>query len=175
MKVIVLSSISLLAGITVLVFLLAGVARMRLNSSLERARHASDRIEPKAVQLRSVQAAAAANRQTLAELQKWAQGERLSMFSILRAVQSRIPPRMTLENLYAGMEQASDTDPVYYVLRFSGRAQGELTAVDAKRQLNDNAEVRNFCGEVKLVSSQRESGEIWIFALDGRRLAGGAK
>ena len=175
MKVMVLSSVSLLAGITVLVFLLAGISRMRMNSNLERARHASERIEPRAVLVRNAQAAAAANRKTLAELQKWAQGDHLSMFSILRAVQSRVPARMTLGNLYAGMEQATDADPVYYTLRLSGRAQGELTAVEAKRQLNENSEVRGFCGEVKLVSSQREAGETWIFALDGRRPAGETK
>jgi len=173
MKVIVLSSVSLLAAITVLVFLLAGVSRMRLNSNLGRARRASERIEPQAVLVRNAQAATAANRKTLAELKKWNQGDHLSMFSILRAVQSRIPQRMALENLYAGLENNLADDKPNYTLRFSGRAQGELTAVEAKRQLNENAEVRGFCGEVKLVSSQRDTGEIWIFALDGHRLAAG--
>jgi hypothetical protein len=175
MKVMVLSSVSLLASITVLVFLLAGISRVTLNSNLDRTRRALQRIEPKADQVRSAKAATAANIETLAELERWAQGDHFSMFSILRAVQSRIPAQMTLENLHAGMEQAGDTDPVYYTLRISGRSQGELTAVDAKRQLNDSAEIRNLCGEVKLVSSQRDTGEIWIFALDGRRLAGGAQ
>jgi len=173
MKVMVLSSVSLLAAITVLVFLLAGVSRMRLNSNLGRARRASERIEPQAVLVRNAQAATAANRKTLAELKKWNQGDHLSMFSILRAVQSRIPQRMALENLYAGLENNLADDKPNYTLRFSGRAQGELTAVEAKRQLNENAEVRGFCGEVKLVSSQRDTGEIWIFALDGHRLAAG--
>ncbi len=174
MKVIVLSSISLLAAITVLVFLLAGISRMRLNSNLDRTRRASERIEPQANLIRAAQAAAAANRKTLADLKKWEQEDHFDMFSILRAVQSRIPQRMTLEHLYAGTEQAIGADP-FYTLRLSGRAQGELTTVEAKRQLNENDEVRGFCGEVKLVSSQRDTGEIWIFALDARRLAGGAK
>jgi hypothetical protein len=82
---------------------------------------------------------------------------------------------MTLENFYAGLEDSLADGKPNYTLRFSGRAQGELTAVEAKRQLNENAEVRGFCGEVKLVSSQRETGEIWIFALDGHRLAEGDK
>jgi hypothetical protein len=175
MKVIVLGSVSLLASITVLVFLLAGISRVRLNANLSRVRHASERIEPQAVQVRNAQAATAANRKTLAELESWAQEDRFSMFGILRSVQSRVPARMTLENLYAGMDRDAVAGPVYYTLRLSGRAQGELTAVDAKRQLNDSAEVRGFCGEVKLVSSQREAGDIWIFALDGRRVAEGAK
>lgn len=175
MKVIVLSSISLLAAITVLVFLLAGISRMRLNTNLDRTRRASDRIEPQAVLVRNAQAATAANRKTLADLQQWAQKDHFPMFSILRAVQSRIPARMTLENFYAGLENNLADGKPNYTLRFSGRAQGELTAVEAKRQLNENAEVRGFCGEVKLVSSQRDTGEIWIFALDGHRLAEGDK
>jgi hypothetical protein len=175
MKVIVLSSISLLVAITVLVFLLAGISRMRLSANLDRTRRASDRIEPHAMQVRNAQASAAANRKTLADLQKWAQADHSPMFSLLRAVQSRIPARMTLENFYAGLENNLADGKPNYTLRFSGRAQGELTAVEAKRQLNENAEVRGFCGEVKLVSSQRDTGDIWIFALDGHRLAEGDK
>ncbi|MEI8205863.1 MAG: hypothetical protein WCG03_03200 [Kiritimatiellales bacterium] len=173
MKVIVFSSISLLAAITVLVFLLAGISRMRVNSNLDRIRRASERIEPQAILVRNAQAATAANRKTLADLKKWEQDDHFDMFSILRAVQSRIPQRMALENLYAGLENNLADDKPNYTLRFSGRAQGELTAVEAKRQLNENAEVRGFCGEVKLVSSQRDTGEIWIFSLDGHRLAAG--
>lgn len=175
MKVMALGSISVLAGISVLVFSLAGISKMTLNANLERARHEWARLEPQAAVVRKCQAATATNRKTLTELESWAQGDHLSMFSILRAVQSRIPAQMMVGNFFAGLEQAADTDPVYCTLRLSGRSQGELTAVDAKRQLNANAEVRGFCGEVKLVSSQRETGEIWIFALEGRRQAGGAK
>ncbi|MFA7256190.1 MAG: hypothetical protein WC047_01260 [Kiritimatiellales bacterium] len=175
MKVMVLGSVSVLAGITILVFSLAGISKMTLNANLDRARHEWERLDPLAAVVRKCQAAVTTNRKTLSELETWAQGDHLSMFSILRAVQSRIPAQMMLENLYVGMEQASDTDPAYYTLRLSGRSQGELTAVDAKRQLNANAEVRGFCGEVKLVSSQREAGEIWIFSLEGRRPAGGVK
>lgn len=176
MKVMALGSVSVLVGISVLVFSLAGISKMTLNANLDRARHEWARLEPPAAVLRKCQAATAANRKTLAGLESWAQGDgHLSMFSILRAVQSRIPAKMTVENFFAGLEQASDKDPVYRTLRLSGRSQGELTAVDAKRQLNANAEVRGFCGEVKLVSSQRETGETWVFSLEGRRLAGGAK
>lgn len=175
MKVIVLSSISLLVLITVFAFLLAGISRVRLNSSLERARRASGRIELQANQLRSAQAATAANRKALADLQKWAQSEHAPMYRILRAVQSRIPPQMALGILYAGLENNVADDKPNYILRFSGRAQGELTTVDTKRQLNENAEVRGFCGEVRLVSSQRDMGEIWTFSLEGRRPAGDTK
>jgi hypothetical protein len=173
MKVMALGSVGVLAGITVLVFSLAGISKVTLNANLDRARREWERLDPLASLVRNAQTAAAANRKTLAGLESWAQGDHLSMFSILRAVQSRIPSQMTVENFYAGIEQASDTDPAHYTLRLSGRSQGELTAVEAKRQLNANVEVRGFCGEVKLVSSQRETGDIWIFALEGRRMAGG--
>lgn len=175
MKVMALGSVSVLAGITILVFSLAGISKVTLNSNLDRARREFERLEPQAAKVRNAQAAVAANRKTLADLEGWAQGDHLSMFSILRAVQSRIPAQMTLDNFFAGSEQADEKEPVYYTLRLSGRSQGELTAVEAKRQLNANAEVRGFCGEVKLVSSQREAGEVWIFALEGRRPAGEGK
>ncbi len=175
MKVMALGSISVLAGITILVFSLAGISKMTLNANLDRARREWERIGPLAAVVRNCQSAAVSNRKTLASLEGWAQGDHLSMFSILRAVQSRIPVQMRVENVYAGFEQASDKDPVFCTLRLSGRSQGELTAVNAKRKLNADAEVRGFCGEVKLVSSQRETGETWIFSLEGRRSAGGGK
>ena len=174
MKVIALSSISLLAGITILVFLLAGISKMTLNANLDRARREWRRLDPQAAVIRSAQAAVDINRKTLAELDSWSKGDHPSMFSILRAVQSQIPAQMSLDRCYAGLEQY-DAEPVYYTLRRNGRAQGELTAVEAKRQLNSAAGLRRFCGEVKLVSSQREAGEMWLFALEGRRLAGGAE
>lgn len=175
MKVIALSSISLLAGITVLVFLLAGISRMTLSANLDRARREWARLDPQATVIRSGQAAITINRKTLSELESWSKGDHLSMFSILRAAQSQIPAQMSLETFYAGLEQASDTETIYYTLRLNGRAQGELMAVEAKRQLNAEVGLRRFCGEVKLVSSQRESGEVWIFSLEGRRLAGGGE
>jgi hypothetical protein len=175
MRVMALGSVSVLAGITILVFSLAGISKMTLNANLERARHEWTRLEPLAAVVRTGQAAVAANRKTLSDLDHWSQGGHFSMYGILRAVQSEIPAQMVIDHLYAGLEQAADNEPAYYTLRFSGRARGELTAVDAKRQLNSSAELRRFCGETKLVSSQRESGENWIFAMEGRRLAGEAK
>ncbi len=175
MKVMALGSVSVLAGITILVFSLAGISKMTLNANLDRARREFERLDPQAKVIRAGQAAIEANRKTLADLETWSQGDHPSMFSILRAVQREIPAPMALENLFAGLEQETPTDPSYYTLRINGRAQGELTAVDAKRQLNSSAELRRFCGEAKLISSQRETGENWKFALEGRRLAGGAK
>lgn len=175
MKVMALGSVSVLAGITILVFLLAGISKMTLSANLDRARNEFGRLDPQAAVVRDGQVAIEANRKTLDELKSWSQSGTIPMFSILRAVQREIPAQMALENLYAGLESEAEAGPVYYTLRLSGRAQGELTAVDAKRRLNSSPELRRFCGEAKLVSSQRESGENWMFMLEGRRLAGGAK
>lgn len=170
MKVMALGSVSLLAGITILVFSMAGISKMTLKSNLDRARREWGRLNPQAAVVRSLQTASAANRKVLSDLGSWAKDDQPAMFDILYALQSNIPAQMALENFYAGLEQASDTE-AYYTLRFSGRAQGELTAVDARRRLNAHESLRRFCGEIKLVSSQRETGDTWIFALEGRRLA----
>jgi hypothetical protein len=171
MKVMAVGSVSVLAGITILVFLLAGVSKMTLSANLDRARNEFGRLDPQAAMIRNGQSALEGNRKTLAELESWAKGEQPSMHVILRAVQREIPAQMVLENLYAGLEQVSEADSAFYTLRLSGRAQGELIAVDAKRRFNSCAELRRFCGEVKLVSSQRETGEKWILAFEGRRQA----
>lgn len=171
MKVLALGSVSVLAGITILVFLLAGISKMTLKNNLDRARNEWKRLEPQAAKVRKAQASTTANRTTIKQLEGWANGDHPAMYSILRAVQSRIPAQMALDQFYAGQEQTFDADN--YVLRFSGRALGELTAVEAKRQLNADPGLRRFCGEIKLVSSQRDSGEIWVFAFEGRRPAGG--
>jgi hypothetical protein len=173
MKVMALVSVSVLAGTTILVFLLAGISRMTLNSDLAKAKDEWGRLEPRAALVRNSQAAVEANLKTLAGLESWAQSEHLTMHRILRAVQSRIPEQMALEHLFAGLEQTADSDPIFCALRLSGRAHGELTAVEARRRLNTDGQVVGFCGEVRLVSSQRESGDVWIFALEARRAAGG--
>jgi hypothetical protein len=175
MKVIVLSSVSLLASVTALVFLLAGISRVTLNSNLERARRALQRIEPKADQLRNAQAATAANSETLSELENWSKSDRPLMYSMLRAVQKNIPSQMELYHFFISADQANENDSAPCTFRISGTAKGELTVIDAKRQLNADVELRSFCGEVKLVSSQRYQGEVWAFALEGYRLAEGAK
>lgn len=175
MKVMALGSFGVLGAVTFLVLSLAGISKVTLNTNLERARQEWKNLEPKAALVRKGQASVIANRKTLADIEGWSQGGRVPMSGILRAVQREIPAQMALDLLYAGMEQVAVSEPVYQTLRFSGSSRGELTAVDAKRQLNASAAIRTFCGEVKLVSSQRESGEKWVFALEGRRLAGGAK
>lgn len=169
MKVMVLGSVSVFVGITILGLALAGISRMTLRTNLERARREWSRIQPRAAELRAGHVATAANRAMLKKLESWAQGEHPSLHEILYAVQSRVPRKMELDSLRAGFEQLSDEEPVYSILRMSGRAQGELTAVNAKRHFNEEAALRNFCGEVKLVSSKREAGDVWSFAFEGRR------
>jgi len=120
--------------------------------------------------------AATENQKTLDLLEQWTQGGRAPMYTVLRAVQMEIPPQMQFSTLFAGIREEDEVPKgSYYILRLNGRAQGELVAVEAKRKLNTDAEVRGFCGEVRLISSQREVGDSWTFALEGRRRAGGAQ
>lgn len=176
MKVMVFCSVSVLAGVTILVFSLAGISKVTLSTNLDRARREWERLEPQAAAVRRVQAAAAANRKSLDVLDARIRGEQVLIHAVLLELQRNIPDRMELENLFAGLEQAGDKVPVYNVLRFSGRAQGELTAVDARRTLSANEVMNSFCGEVRLVSSRREAGDTWAFSIEGRREGdGGAK
>lgn len=175
MKVLVLGAVSVFAAITFLAFFLAAISKMTLNSNLDRARHEWARLEPPTSALRAAQAATAANSKTLSELESWSKGDHPSMYRVLRAVQENVPPQMELYHFSVGAEQTNGNDSVACALRISGIAKGELTVVEAKRQFNTDAELRSFCGEVKLVSSQRYSGDAWAFAFEGRRLSEGAK
>lgn len=169
MKIMVLASVSVLAGVTMLVLSLAGISKMTLKTNLDRARREWDRIEPLAAVVRADNTASAENRKMLEAVEEWSQSGNVSMYKLLRAVQRKTPAKVELSELYAGREPSLENGDIYYVLRLTGRAQGELTAVNAKRQLNNDADVRSFCGEVKLVSSQREVGDSWTFVLEGRR------
>ncbi len=175
MKVMVLGSVGVLAGITVLILSLAGISRMTLNANLDRARREWERLNPRATTVRDAGYAATANRDMLKKLENWAKGGDVPMHSVLRAVQSEIPGQMQFNNLFVGIQDNEDTKGSHYILRMSGRAQGELIAVETKRKLNANSDVRGFCGEVRLISSNREEGDRWIFALEGKRRVGGAK
>jgi hypothetical protein len=175
MKIIVLGSVGLLVSITILVLLLAGISKMTLNSDLERARGEWNMLAPQEAAVRQIQAAAEANRKTLAMLESWKGGDCPPMYSVLRAVQKNVSAGMALQHLSAGLAQGSDKEIPSIVFRISGTAKGELTAVETKRQLNSDKTLHRFCGEVRLVSSQRDSGEVWAFAIEGSRAAGGAR
>ncbi|MCU0856807.1 MAG: hypothetical protein MUC65_00195 [Pontiellaceae bacterium] len=170
MKVMALGSMSVLVGIAVVVFTLAGISKMSMNADLGRARSEWSQLSPQAARIQACLAAIDTNKSTLSRLESWSEGEKLSMYSVLREVQREIPVQMALGNFFAGLEDPVDpAGAVSRLIRLSGRAAGEMTAVDAKRQLNDNRVVRGFCGEIRLVSSQRESGGNWIFSMEGRR------
>lgn len=177
MKVMALGSVSVLAGITILVLTLAGISKMTLNANLSRARSEWERLDPQAQRIQGYLAGTDANRKTLERLKPWAMGEQLSMFKVLRAVQSEIPAQMALANFFAGVEEVADgsASQAARVIRLSGRSTGEMTAVEAKRRLSDDAIISDFCGDIRLVSSQRESGENWLFALEGRRFVEGGQ
>ena len=175
MKVMVLGSVGVLVGTTVLVLSLAGISRATQNANLKRAHREWDRLNPLAAAVRANGVAAEVNQKTITRMDEWAQGGSAPMYTILRETQRDIPDRVQLNNLYAGILEGEEDNPSYYVLRLSGRALGELVAVEAKRKLNANKDVKGFCGDIRLVSSEREAGDVWTFALEGRREAGGTK
>lgn len=173
MKVMILGSVGVLVGTTVLVLSLAGISRATQNANLKRARREWDRLNPLAAAVRANGVATEANQKTMARMEAWAQGGSAPMYTILREVQREIPQKIQLNNLHAGIVEGREDQPPYYMLRLSGRALGELVAVEAKRKLNGNDDVQGFCGDVRLVSSERETGDVWTFALEGRRPVGG--
>jgi hypothetical protein len=168
-KVMVLSSISVLLGTTVIVLSLAMISKATQASSFKRTQSEWNRLSPRAAATRKNEAAAQNNQKTLARIDGWSKGGSAPMYTILREVQREIPDTIQLQNLKAGILEGGAEDPSYYLLRFTGRAYGELEAVKTKRKLTENEVLRNFCGNIRLVSSGRESGDIWTFALEGRR------
>jgi len=174
MKVMVLGSAGVLVGTTVLVLSLAGISKATQGANLNRAQREWERVNPIATAVRQKGAAAEANRKTLARIDVWSKGASAPMNTILRQAQKEIPEQIQLNNLRAGiLEGRGEDESSYYILRLSGRALGELVAVETKRQLNGNEDILAFCGNVRLVSSERESGDVWTFALEGRREAEG--
>ena len=168
-KVMVLGSAGVLIGTMVVVLTLATLSKATHNANFTRAQREWDRLNPLATVVRQNGAAAEENKKTLQKMDLWAKGGSASMYTILREVQREIPAMIQLNNLRAGILEGEEKEPSYYILRLSGRALGELVAVEAKRKLNSNNNIKAFCGNVRLVSSERESGDVWTFALEGRR------
>lgn len=174
MKVMVLGSVGVLVGTLVLVLSLAGISRMTLQANLLRVRREWERIEPVVKVVRGDAASTEANWKVRDRLNAWSKGGSTPMYQVLRETQREIPERMQLNNLFVGIQESEDGDD-FYLLRLSGRVLGELVAVEGKRKLNSNADITGFCGDLRLISSAREAGDVWAFALEGRRAAGGAK
>jgi hypothetical protein len=168
MKVMALGSISVLISVSIMVFLLAGISKMSLNADLERARLEWAGLGQQEPMVRSALAASASNNKTLAALES-RKGNCPPMYSVLRSVQENVPSLMALNHFSAGIGQINEKNPLCCTLRISGTAQGELTAVEAKQQLNADARLHSFCGEIRLVASRRYFEESWAFALEGSR------
>lgn len=166
----VVSWISL--GAILLLCLLAGISEQAVHTDLQRTRQDLEQLRPPAAKLREVQLATAANRKMLSEFQTWSLPNRLPTYQMMRAVQENIPPQMVLYHFSAAINPAGGNDMPGRSLYLSGSAEDELIAIEAKRQLNADLRLRNCCGEIKLISSQRYSGKSWAFALEGGRLSG---
>ena len=175
MKVMVLGSVSVLVSVGIMVFLLAWISNLSLNIDLQRARTEWEGLSSQELAVRSARAATASNTKMLAALERPGTAGRPPMYSGLRAVQENVPSQMELYHFSAGVEQGREQDSLMCTLRISGTATGELTAVEARRQLNADARLRSFCGEIRLVSSKRYFGESWAFALEGHHLTEGAR
>lgn len=172
MKVIVLGAASLLIGIAILVFSLAGISRVTLNANLDRAQREWDRMEPQAEIVRRAGIAVKSNQDVLKQISAWSGEDAVPMYQVFRSVQSEIPKHVQFNSIVASVREDSDQKP-FHLLQINGRAMGELVAVDTKRKLNSNESVRAFCEEVRLVSSQRGLGDEWTFSFEGKRMLEG--
>lgn len=171
----ILGAVSVFAGTALLVLLLAGASRLSINSHLKRVRQELAQLRPPAAKLRTAQAAITANRDKLSEFKDWSTVRSMPMYQILRSAQEDIPSQMVLYHFSTAIEPSGEQNSPVCTLYISGVADDEETVIAAKRQLNTDPRLRGFCGEVKLATSQRYSGKSWAFALEGRRVSGGAK
>jgi hypothetical protein len=175
MKGLVTVCVSVLAGSGLLLLLAAGLSNLSLNADLEKARREWNDLHAQETAVLRARDAARVNETTFITLQNGEEGDWPRMYSVLRAVQENVPSLMRLYHFSADVAQDREKDALTRTLRISGTAVGELTAVDAKRQLTADARLRSFCGEIRLISSRRYFEESWAFALEGSRLAEGAR
>lgn len=160
------------AGTAILLFLLAGILKITRHSKLEHVQSALEKLAPHAEQLRAVKEAVIINDKMIAAVDEWMEPGSPPMYRILRAVQENIPPQIVLYHVAAGIEEAVEDSPPARTLYLSGTAEGELVTVETKRRLNADADLHNFCGEIKFALSQRHSSKSWAFAFEGRHLSG---
>lgn len=174
MKLLMTGSIALFAGILLIFLMLSAIAKASFNSNMQHARTEWARQEPVAAAVRQQSEAAERNRKTLALLDEWSGRTNAPMHRILHEVQSRVPEQVQLSRFQAGRTPDDGGGNAEHWLQINGWSVGrggDLRALDFKNRLNDSAAVRGFCGEIRLISSQRESGETWLFALEGRMAA----
>ena len=175
MKVMVLGSAAVLIGILALFFVLAGIHKVTLMAHLERTRREWTRLEPISAAIQQQADAAHSNRKAYEAIQEWTRRTGAPLYKILRELQRSVPTQVQIFRLEAGVFPDMKNGNSECSLQLNGRAEGaggELLAVEFKRNLNGSTEVKNFCNEVRLVSSQREAGDVWVFAMEGRREIG---
>ena len=117
--------------------------------------------------------AAAENRKTLAALDEWSERTGAPLHKIMRELQGSVPTQVQLSRVYTKITESGSSGQPECILQLSGWAVGEggdMLAVEFKRNLNNSKELRSFCDEVRLISSQRESDTSWVFSLKGMRI-----
>jgi hypothetical protein len=165
MKVMVLGSLSVLVGTTVVVLSLAGISQAGQKANLKRSRLEWDRISPQAEAVRVKGIAAEKNQKTLARLDVWVKGGNAPMYQILREVQKEIPAAIQLKSLRAGIMKGEDKNQSdFYMLRLSG-TDDEMVGTTAASALKANKIISNYCGEILL----KASSSVNAFAMEGRR------
>lgn len=154
----------LLAGIVLLLFFLPGRSRQRQAMRLQKE---MEMLAPRVAALQTALHTTAAHREKREAIELWSGGDRPPMCRVLRSIQENVPAQMKLYHLLAEVEQPEKKGLSHGRLRISGTALGEATVLDARRCLNDALVLRNFCGELRLVSSRRYLGDSWSFAIEG--------
>lgn len=176
MKVMVLGSVGVLLGTSLLVLALALISQATQSSNYKRAKKSWEDIKPTVAVIKENGVAAEANRKTLERIDAWTKGGSVPMYKILREVQKEIPAEIQLQSMRAGiLEGESEDQESYYILRISGLAIGALLPVDAKLKFNSNENITGFCGDVRLISSDPVGEDMRSFAIEGRRAQEEAK
>jgi len=173
MKVMVMGAVAVFGGILLLFFVLAGIAKVTVLANLERTRREWARQEPIAAIIRLQTTAISANRRTATSLDQWSERTGAPFHKIMRELQSSVPTQVQLSRVYAGMTESGSSGQPECALQLSGWAVGEggeLLAVEFKRNLNYSTQLKNFCDEIRLISSRRESDSSWTFSLEGKRI-----
>ncbi len=173
MKFMVLGAAAVFGGILLLFFVLAGIAKVTVMANLERTRREWTRQEPVAAIIRMQTTAISANRRTRTSLDQWSERTGAPFHRIMRELQRSVPGQIQLSRIYAGMTESGSSGQPECVLQLSGWAVGEggeLLAVEFKRNLNYSKQLKSFCGEMRLISSRRESDASWTFSLEGKRI-----
>lgn len=167
---------SVLVFVTMALLISVFVSSWNVHRELQRARSEFDQLQPEAEKLRAVQRAETANRSMMEDFHQWSRQGGLPMYQTLRAVQESIPVQMVLYHFTAGIEAGHDEDALVRSLYVSGSADDEQAAIEAKRKLNSDDRLRDFCGEIRLVTTHRYSGRSRAISFEGSlTVAGGVQ